>query len=31
MMGASLVVKAIASGRKVAEDIHRMLQKSDKI
>lgn len=25
MMGASLVVKAIASGRKVAEDIHRKL------
>jgi len=25
MMGASLVVKAIASGRNVAENIHRML------
>ena len=30
MMGASLVVKAIASGRKVAEDIHRMLQRAIK-
>jgi glutamate synthase (NADPH/NADH) small chain len=31
MMGASLVVKAIASGRKVAEDIHRSLQNNEKI
>ena len=31
VMGASLVVKAIASGRKVAEDIHRSLQNNEKI
>ena len=31
MMGTSLVVKAIASGRKVAEDIHRSLQNNEKI